>query len=443
MERITEKNVAGLWRSGLISGLEDDLGNDIQVIHPGRGSTGAGCDFQDAVIEMNGERIVGDVEIHVTSDLWLKHRHNVNPLYNGIILHAAMWQRGGLPVKLHNGRTIPTVILHKFIPGQAADIRLTSNMPAPGCPHSRRPAIRTKLHRILARAGRQRFIQKSETFSTSLCTSDASQVLYKAICRALGYFRNAAPFEELAGILPFSLLEKYAVCDPLTRQACLFGAAGLLPSQGPDMGICTDEEESAMEGRWLDVRLPVSPMAGGKWTHSCIRPGNSPLKRLAGLSYLLNRFEDTGVLAGLSLLIATAPLKQASLILGNCLTVKGDGYWAWHHDFGRSHEHATALIGRGRAGEIAVNAVLPFFHALAHGEGDESLERKISAVYRGHKELPGNELTRYMRHELSIEGSGGLTACLQQGLLHIYHSWCRVKECQSCPVFTGRMPDRV
>jgi hypothetical protein len=86
---------------------------------------------------------------------------------------------------------------------------------------------------------------------------------------------------------------------------------------------------------------------------------------------------------------------------------------------------------------------LPFFHALAHGEGDESLERKISAVYRGHKELPGNELTRYMRHELSIEGSGGLTACLQQGLLHIYHSWCRVKECQSCPVFTGRMPDRV
>ena len=69
MERITEKIVAGLWRSGLISGLEDDLGNDIQVIHPGRGSTGAGCDFQDAVIEMNGERIVGDVEIHVTSDL--------------------------------------------------------------------------------------------------------------------------------------------------------------------------------------------------------------------------------------------------------------------------------------------------------------------------------------------------------------------------------------
>ncbi|MHB8084601.1 MAG: DUF2851 family protein [Dehalococcoidia bacterium] len=443
MEVITEKNVAGLWRSGLISLLEDDMGNGIQVIHPGRGSTRAGCDFQDAVIEMNGERIVGDVEIHVTSDLWLKHGHGANPLYNSIVLHAAMWQRGGLPVKLQNGRTIPTVILHKYISGEAADVCLTSNVPAPRCPQSSRPAIRNKLRRILARAGRQRFIGKADKFSASLNSDDAPQVLYSAICRALGYSRNAAPFEKLAGILPLSLLERHADGDPLKRQACLIGAAGLLPSRMPDTGIFADDEEHIMEERWLAARLPVSPMAGVEWTHSFIRPGNSPLKRLAGLGCLLNRFEDTGLVAGLSLLIEAAPLKHAPLILGNCLAVKGDGYWARHHDFGRSHERAAALIGRGRAGEIVVNAVLPFSRALAHAKGDENLERKILAIYKSHHALPGNELTRYMQHELSIDSPGELTACLQQGLLHIYHSWCRVKDCQSCPIFTGRMPDLV
>ena len=361
MERISEKNVAGLWGSGLISSLEDDLGNYIQVIHPGRGSTRAGCDFQDAVIEMNGERIVGDVEIHVTSDLWLKHGHGANPLYNGIILHAAMWQRGGLPVKLQNGRTIPTVILHKYIPGDAADICLASNMSAPSCLHSRRRVVRNKLHLILAWAGMQRFFQKAQRFSASLRTDDASQVLYKGICRALGYSRNTAPFERLAGVLPLSMLERYAAGDPLNRQACIFGAAGLLPSQRPGTGIIPDDEACIMEERWRAVGWPSSPMAGAEWRLAFVRPGNSPFKRLAGLSHLLYRFQDTGLLAGLALLVGAAPLKQASGILGNCLAVKGDGYWAHHHDFGRAHERCTALIGKGRAREIAVNAVLPFF----------------------------------------------------------------------------------
>ena len=440
MEKISEKNVAGLWRSGLISGLEDDLGNDIQVIHPGRGSTRAGCDFQDAVIEMNGERVVGDVEIHVTSDLWLKHGHGANPLYNGIVLHAAMWQRGGLPIKLQNGRTIPTVILHKYIPGNMENIYLASNITAPGCSNGRRLAARNKLHRLLLRAGMQRFMQKARRFSVSLPDDDASQVLYKAICRALGYSRNSVPFEKLAEILPLSLLERYASGDPLKKQACLFGAAGLLPSQRPGADSLTDDEAYRMEERWHAMGLTPCPIAGAEWRIAGVRPGNSPLKRLAGLSHLLCRFEDTGLLPGLTLLIEAAPFKQSSGILENCLIVKGEGYWACHHDFGQPHERSTALIGKGRAREIVINAVLPFFMARAGQEGDEKLERKISAIYTSCKPLPGNELTRYMQHELSIEGRSGLTACIQQGMLHIYHSWCRVKDCQACPVSTGRMP---
>jgi hypothetical protein len=294
----------------------------------------------------------------------------------------------------------------------------------------------------LAWAGRQRFIQKAQRFS-ALRTDDASQVLYKAICRALGYSRNTTPFEILAGVLPLSLLERYAAGDPLKMLACIFGAAGMLPSQRPGTSIFPDDETCILEERWHAAGRLASPMAGAGWRLACVRPGNSPFKRLAGLSYLLSRFEDTGLLVGLALLIGAAPLKQASGILENCLVVKGDGYWARNYDFGRSHECSMALIGKGRAGEIVINAVLPFFWASARDRGDENLKRKISTIYGSYKCLPGSELTRYMQHELSIGSQEGLTACLQQGMLHIYHSWCRVKDCRGCPVATDRMPDRV
>jgi hypothetical protein len=280
-----------------------------------------------------------------------------------------------------------------------------------------------------------------DRFSASLRNDNASQVLYKAICRALGYSRNTAPFERLAALLPLSLLEKYIAGDVLKRRACLFGVAGLLPSQRPGAGILSDDEACMMEERWQAIGLPSSPIAYSAWKIACVRPGNSPLKRLAGLSHLLAKFEDTGLLAGLSLLTGAAPLKQASGILENSMMVKGEGYWTCHYDFGRSHECGTALIGKGRARDIIINAVLPFSLARAHEKDDEKLKRKISAIYRSCKALPGNELTRYMQHELSIESRERMTACLQQGLLHIYHSWCRVKDCRSCPVAIGRMPD--
>ncbi len=437
MEKITERNVAGLWRSGLICGLEDDLGNEIQVIHPGRDNTRAGCDFQDAVIEMNGERIVGDVEIHVTSDLWLKHGHGSNPLYNGIILHAAMWQRGGLPVKLQNGRSIPTVILHKYLPCAKEEIHGSASMLSPACPHRIGWNGRLKLDRLLCDAGMQRFQRKSERFSVALQNDNASQILYKAICRALGYSRNTAAFEKLADRLPLSLLEQCSGGDPLKRKDLIFDVAGLLSSQiGESAAIPADGEAGCIGKRWRTNGFPEDPMKAGDWRPGYVRPGNSPMRRLAGLSRLLGRFGGTGLLAGLALLIESAPRRHAAGILEKCLNVEGDVYPDCRS------RHKAALIGKGRAGEMAVNAVLPFFAALARCKGDEKLERKVEYLYRNYRSLPGNELTRYMQGQLTIRGLK-LNACRQQGLLHIYHSWCRIRDCRSCPVFTGLMPGPV
>ena len=92
---------------------------------------------------------------------------------------------------------------------------------------------------------------------------------------------------------------------------------------------------------------------------------------------------------------------------------------------------SPALIGTGRAREIVVNAVLPFFVAYGARLNNSQLEEKSRQIISSYPSLPPNELTRYMGGMLGNQANG---ACRQQGLLHIYHTWCRTRECPACPV---------
>ena len=102
----------------------------------------------------------------------------------------------------------------------------------------------------------------------------------------------------------------------------------------------------------------------------------------------------------------------------------------------------TVLIGRGRAGEIAINVVLPFFTALARRNKDTALENRVLNMYLHYPALPANELTRYMSGILLSRRGVKARACLQQGLIRLYHQYCRVKDCDCCPVFISRKPVR-
>jgi hypothetical protein len=83
---------------------------------------------------------------------------------------------------------------------------------------------------------------------------------------------------------------------------------------------------------------------------------------------------------------------------------------------------ARALIGQGRAGEIVVNLVLPFAHALASLRGSRELATQCLHHYREHPALPANSLTREADLVLSsvIRVPSKPAAREQQGLIHVY-----------------------
>ncbi|MGD0855332.1 MAG: DUF2851 family protein [Dehalococcoidia bacterium] len=426
MEKISEKNVARLWKSGRLSRFRDDMGNEVEVICAGRESTRPGCDFQDVVISVNREKLVGDVELHLSSDLWQKHGHHTNPAYNGIILHVAMWQRGLLPVKLEMGKAVPTVILSGYI----TERTLQKQREEGHLCHCRYACVvksSTGLKKILLQAGIQRFSTKSAKYAAVLQDSDAAQALYKGICRALGYSRNTAQFEMLADRLPLNSIMGSKAGSLIKKQAMIIGCAGLLPSQGRVAGsVLSSEQIAEIEREWLALSEKPSPFPALRWNLSFLRPGNHPLKRLIYLSHLLHKYEAGGLVRGFNDLLETAAPGSESACLENGLLIN-DGH---------------PLIGRNRAREIAVNQILPFLLANAVSEGDLSLATRVINTYLNYGAMADNELLRYMKQQLCIKESKDLNACAQQGLLHIYHSFCRVKECLCCPVFTRRRPNR-
>ena len=86
-----------------------------------------------------------------------------------------------------------------------------------------------------------------------------------------------------------------------------------------------------------------------------------------------------------------------------------------------------ALIGKDRAGDLAVNVVLPFFHAFNGLYPGRVPCGDPLGFYRSFGKLQDNELIREMSAQLfdpAWPGGGPLkivnTACRQQGLLRLH-----------------------
>ena len=421
---IPEQLLASLWqkRAARQQRFKTNGGRQVRVLYPGRPSSSAGPDFRDAVLHLEGLGLVrGAVEIHRRQRDWDFHGHGADPNYNGVVLHAALEVDRG-DTRLQNGQQVPVVSLASLLDtaGTSADrgpsegFLLWALLKEKGYP---RPRNGEQMAHLLDRAGDARFRQKSARFRAFLGEQDPDQTLsdqtfqeqtlYEGICEALGYRHNQEPFLKLAQRSP---------CRALVR------AAGSLPQ----------EKRAAALEAWLlqlsglaespDIKLPKvglgPPLARREWHCFRVRPANHPRRRVAGAAVLLARFLESGLVAGLQPAAESGiPSRLTSALVA-----------------GKSDAGGRSLIGPGRARDLAVNVVLPFFHALETqalaglpGEGDPDSGQRYSQIYlqsyRRFGLLQDNELLREMRDRLlDPAGTGAIdSARRQQGLLHLHH----------------------
>ena len=425
---IPEKLLARLWQKRAARQREFRTGGGrrVKVLYPGRAGSSAGPDFRNALLEVEGLGLVqGDVEIHVRQQDWYAHGHAQDPNYNGVVLHAAL-EVSPQVTHLQSGRQAPVISLAGLL--ASADDPEAELNPAEGPAgeglwailESRgwgRPADAARLGDLLDAAGDARFQARSAGFGALLAFlpgQPAGQTLYEGLMEALGYRANRQPFLKLAHRAPYALLAREALAYPSAERT------GVIEDRLLKLAGLPAEKNIRQRG--TIPRAPAgygSPLAAGEWHCFRVRPANHPRHRIAGAARLIARFLESGLelglIAGLGGLVSAGnPGKLTS-----ALTVAADP------------GQRTACVGAARARDMAVNVVLPFFHALAcrapavAGEADASALAAAGdalKLYRDFGKLQDNELTREMADRL-LEPTWKKavnSARRQQGLIHLH-----------------------
>jgi hypothetical protein len=438
MPAIPERRVLELWQSALQNrtDLVTEESGPVTIIYPGRPNDGRGADLKDAVIATGQGVYKGDIEIHVKSSAWREHGHHQDPAYNSVILHVVQENdQAGQPARLQNGLTVPTLALSRFSEEQAARRLTTAFTPVLTSPCAVNPQTIT---RNLEEAGVTRYWLKAGEYEEFLVQQNPGQVLYRAMMTALGYSRNKVPMAKLAGVIPLAELENItagAAPDEICLmqlEARLLGGAGLLPGQRPDtcrLKPPASAYQIALEQKWQNSG-GAAQMSFTEWEFYKVRPGNYPTRRIAAMSVLLTRFRKRGLLEELYKVIT-----DGGDGLADNLAVKAEGFWGDWVDFGLPLKGpAPALAGAERAGEIAINAVLPFYTAWGHFSGRDTLADRALSLYSQYPAGAENSLEKHMRRQLGLPLKLVNTALKRQGLLHVYKTWCTQGQCGSCPL---------
>lgn len=386
-----------IWEHCLWAGFEQQTtdGRRVEILSVGEHNRDAGPDYSHARIRIDGREWIGNVEIHVCSSDWLRHKHHLDKAYDTVILHVV--RTADKPIYNSRGELIPQCELQypsnkDYLTElfQAAQ-QMDSARARIGCAEQllREPALLTEgWKKTLLR---KRFECKRASIERLLTITKGSweHALYISLARNFGFHTNSVPFEELAINTPLAYLQKH--------RNNLFQLTALLMGQA---GLIADDEAMAKEYDFLRTKFGLTPLDASVWKNARLRPQNSPELRIRQFAQLLYQSE-----ALLSKILDTDDLKALVALF--------------------EVEH----MGKSSIDILLINTVLPYKYAYALRRNDTAqAEHAMALMERIAPE--NNTIIRQWR----ILGQEVTSAADTQALLHLYKNYCQHHECINCEV---------
>jgi len=454
LEKITEKFIYYLWAEQPLKGLvyRTSDNKEIRIISTGLWNSSPGPDFTNARLYIGEQLYQGDVEMHLYSSDWYRHKHHLDNKYNNLVLHITIWNDEARPTRLNNKQEVPQLILSPLLrerleevdklleldiaPKQGAYFTLAGR-----CYSYIKQAPVQKTVSFLQGAGESRLLRKVENLQARLAKSgnDYDEVLYQGIMGALGYRNNQLPFLQLAETASYKkirqIIKPYPQDKrPLVIQSMLLNAAGLKPQV---LGDFTEPAKYYLKYlNMLDNLSDGFKKIGLDWQIPGGRPANSPYRRMAGMSYLLAK--GMTLFAGIIHVMTKQSDVRKELI--QLLSVPATGFWSTRSTFdSRPFSKEYALIGRERADAIILNVVIPLVLLYSQSDKNSSLQEAILNLYRSYPKLMENYYTRFMKQRLfksdsKLYSDAVKTASAQQGLIEIFTDFCKkgYEGCECC-----------
>jgi len=386
--RLSEKMVQALWndRKFLKDNLIDDDQRQIKVIDPGTWNREPGPDFKQAILEIKGKRVIGDIEIHLSPGHWKSHGHHYDPNYNKVILHV-VWEM--------RGNKFPQNIPHLELSSQLAvsvdkvwEFTNISNYsksrihPSEDCAEIISSISDQSLKTVFQAAGISRLHRKSIQFRHKVNQYGLNQAFYLSLGDALGFKNNRQAFKQLCQIADLKTLKN--IKSTQERTAYLWGQSGLLPDITQQE--VHDELHELTQRQWHTWwKLRKEAMSKVSWNRTSLRPLNSPERRVAAMDAILNKtnYDPESVLwKSLSLITDHKALKE---YLNEVFEI--DSHWSDFCNFKTKLKNSSRLIGQSRKLDIIINVILPAISTLIEEEDVKSLH----SLYLFYCELPKSQ----------------------------------------------------
>ncbi len=409
-----------IWKFRLFDqkALQTVCGEPVEVVEVGLHNSHAGPDFQSSLIRIGNTLWAGNVEIHLRSSDWERHKHQTDKSYDNVILHVV--GKHDQEIFRTDGTNIPVLSLDKLIPQRITEAYLHLVECLDWIPCGRQVSrlddfyIRSWLYRVEI----ERLEQKSELIAGLLLEFKGGwdEAFYVCLASNFGFKINSMPFEMLARTLPQALLGRYKD-RPLQIESLIFGQAGFLNQKYAD----EYPQLLCKEFKFLKKKHDLTPIDNYIWKYLRMRPGNFPTCRLAQFSALVIRSNHL-----FSKILAEKDIK---CVVNMFHDLPVNTYWNDHYRFDVKTARATPRLGDHSINNILINTISVFLMAYGRKTGSpQHIHRSINLLEKLPPET--NALTKRFQEIKIVPES----AFFSQSLVQLKKAYCDQKKCLTCGI---------
>ncbi len=415
-----EDFVQAIWKHQLFNTLDLRTieGESVQILKPGVWQSDAGPDFHTAHVIIDDTHWVGNVEIHIHSKDWTRHRHQLDPAYNNVILHV-VFNHDGSECLTQNGHSLKVLELSNFVSTETMDRyhQIMDDLNPLPCVSTWKVLNTLSIDQWLTRMCIERLEYKSGTLIQKLINNHVhwEQFVFELLASQFGFHVNAIPMEQLARSIPIEIILKN-IDKPNFIEALLFGQAGFLNQH-------FDEEYPIIlkkEYQFIKKKYSLSNIDGVLWKHSKMRPNNFPHIRLAQFASVIRNhplfYRD---------FLSMNSFQEAS----KYFNVDVPSYWDHHHNFTKSSNKSSKNIGSDAIEKIMLNTITLLWVCYAKYKNEPAFMDKAINCLDNIKA----EKNRYIE-AFQKTGFKCSSATQTQGLRHLWQHYCDHKKCVHCSI---------
>lgn len=416
--KVPEKFLHYIWKYRLFedSNLTDQNNNRIEIINQGTQNFDAGPDFFNAKIKINETIWAGNIEIHINSSDWKKHKHQNDRTYDNVILQIVL--NNDAEIYRTNGEIIPTCTINFNNKLLEKYNGLTYNKDTISCSNEINQVndftIKSWLNSLMI----ERLENKTNDINRilSYTNNNWAETFYITLARSFGFKVNSDIFELTAKSLPSTILAKHKN-NLFQIEALLFGQAGFLSENNCNDRYFIDLQK---EYNFLKAKYKLSSQDNYLLKFLRLRPANFPTIRISQLAQLIHKSSH--------LFSEIIESKNIESII-ELFKVQASNYWKTHYVFGKISSQKDKNIGTIAINTIIINTVIPLIFIYGKKQGNDIFTEK-ALDFLENLNPEKNKITK----EWKFVGISADSAYTSQALIQLYNEYCIPKKCLECRI---------